>query len=56
MNGKLRATLDVEKESTEQDVMALAMKEVSVTKFVDGLTVKKVVYVPGRILNIVATK
>ena len=30
------------------------MADASVQKFTDGLTVRKVVYVPGKLLNIVA--
>ncbi|MBJ7019547.1 leucyl-tRNA synthetase, partial [Vibrio cholerae] len=38
----------------QQQVEALGMQDENVQKFIDGLTVRKVIYVPGKLLNIVA--
>jgi leucyl-tRNA synthetase len=53
INGKVRAKLEMEKASTEETAMELALEQSTVKKFMDGKQVKKVVYVPGKILNIV---
>ena len=54
VNGKLRATLDVPVSADRAAVEALALAEPNVQKFVEGLTVRKVIVVPGKIVNIVA--
>jgi len=53
VNGKLRARLTVPRGLGEQDVMARALGEEGVKKFVDGQRIKKVVYVQDRLLNLV---
>lgn len=54
VNGKLRGKLDVAvdatKEQLEQDALALE----NVQKFLDGVTVRKVIVIPGKLVNIVA--
>ena len=54
VNGKLRATLEVPVSADRDAVEALALAEPNVQKFVEGLTVRKVIVVPGKIVNIVA--
>lgn len=54
VNGKLRAKLTVAADADQDSVQAIAMADENVTKFTDGKTVRKVIYVPGRLLNIVA--
>lgn len=54
INGKMRGKLTVPAEISQADVEKLAMADASVQKFTDGLTVRKVIYVPGKLLNIVA--
>ena len=54
VNGKLRAKLTVPADATQESVEALANADVNVTKFTDGKTVRKVIFVPGKLLNIVA--
>ncbi|MFS1164471.1 leucine--tRNA ligase, partial [Aeromonas salmonicida] len=55
INGKMRGKLTVPAEVSQADVEKLAMADASVQKFTDGLTVRKVIYVPGKLLNIVAS-
>jgi len=38
----------------QDQVEALGFADENVTKFTDGKTVRKVIYVPGKLLNIVA--
>jgi leucyl-tRNA synthetase len=52
VNGKLRGTVRVAKTIAQADALALAMKDPAIAKFVTGAT-KKVVFVPGRLLNLV---
>lgn len=54
VNGKLRAKLTVPADATQEDVQAIANADEAVSKFTDGKTVRKVIFVPGKLLNIVA--
>ncbi|NVJ99296.1 MAG: leucine--tRNA ligase, partial [Alphaproteobacteria bacterium] len=54
VNGKVRDTIEVAKDMDKADVETLALGLDNVTKFTDGKTVRKVIVVPGRIVNIVA--
>jgi leucyl-tRNA synthetase len=52
VNGKVRGRLTVERGASEADVLARALADASVRKFVDG-NLKKTIYVPDRLLNLV---
>ncbi|UJF18816.1 leucine--tRNA ligase [Vibrio sp. SS-MA-C1-2] len=54
VNGKLRAKMTVAADITKEQVEALAMDDPNVTKFVEDKTIRKVIFVPGKLLNIVA--
>ncbi|MCS3457955.1 leucine--tRNA ligase [Aeromonas sp. BIGb0445] len=54
INGKMRGKLTVPAEISQADIERQAMNDASVQKFIDGLTVRKIVYIPGKLLNIVA--
>jgi len=54
VNGKVRDTIDVAKDLPKEEVEAIAMAREKVTNFISGKTVRKVIVVPGRIVNIVA--
>jgi leucyl-tRNA synthetase len=54
VNGKLRAKLTVPADATQSDVETIANAEENVAKFTEGKTVRKIIYVPGKLLNIVA--
>jgi len=54
VNGKLRATIQLPKGTDQKAAEAAAMAEDGVQKALSGLSVKKVVVVPDRIVNIVA--
>jgi leucyl-tRNA synthetase len=53
VNGKLRATIDVEEGSAPEVVLAAAAREANVARLMAGRRVVKQVYVPGRIVNFV---
>ena len=54
VNGKLRAKITVAADASKEEVEALGLSDENVTKFTDGNTIRKVIYIPGKILNIVA--
>ncbi len=53
VNGKVRGRLTVRRGLSETEAVALALADQAVRKFVDGKPVKKVVYVPDRLVNLV---
>ena len=55
MNGKVRTRLVVNKDATPAEIEAAAMAAPAVTPHLEGKTVKKVVVVPGRMVNIVVS-
>jgi leucyl-tRNA synthetase len=54
VNGKLRGTIEVAADAPREQVEALARAEPNTAKFLEGLAVRKVIVVPGKIVNIVA--
>lgn len=54
VNGKLRDTLEVPAETDGGELEALALASDKVKAHLDGKTVRKVVVVPGRLVNVVA--
>jgi leucyl-tRNA synthetase len=53
VNGKLRAKLTVAADSNDEDIKQLALSESNVVKFLEGKKPTKVIYIPGRLVNIV---
>jgi leucyl-tRNA synthetase len=53
VNGKLRTVLELPADVTKEQVEQAAFADETVKKFTDGLTVKKVIVVPGKLINIV---
>ena len=53
VNGKLRGTIKVEKDSSKELLESLALNEENVKKHLDGKTIVKIIVVPNRIVNIV---
>ena len=54
VNGKLRGQIEVAADASREAVEALARANENVQRFTDGLTIRKVVVVPGKLVNIVA--
>jgi leucyl-tRNA synthetase len=53
VNGKLRSRIRVARDEEQTAIECLALKSDQVEKFIAGKTVKKVIVVPGRLVNIV---
>ncbi len=53
VNGKLRERIQVRADISEDDAKALALESETVQRFVAGKTPKKIIYVAGRLVNIV---
>ncbi len=53
VNGKLRSRISVDAEAPEESVKALALDDPQVQKFIGDKTPKKVIYVPGKLVNVV---
>ncbi len=54
VNGKLRGHIEVPADAAKDVVESAALAESNVQRFIDGKTVRKVIVVPGRLVNVVA--
>jgi leucyl-tRNA synthetase len=54
VNGKARATLKVDANDSEESVIKAATEHPDISRHLEGKTIKKTVYVRGRIVNFVA--
>jgi leucyl-tRNA synthetase len=54
INGKLRATIELPAGASKEEAEALARAQPQVVNFLQEMTVRKVIVVPGKIVNIVA--
>ncbi|MFK8031518.1 MAG: leucine--tRNA ligase [Gammaproteobacteria bacterium] len=55
VNGKLRGKLEVPAETSKEDLEKAALAEPNAVRFIEGKTVRRVIVVPGKLVNIVAT-
>jgi leucyl-tRNA synthetase len=53
VNGKMRARVAIPADGTQEVAVAAAMADANVQKYVEGKPIRKVIYVPGKLLNIV---
>jgi leucyl-tRNA synthetase len=53
VNGKLRATVRVARGASREAVEELALRDENVRRHVEGATIRKVVHVPDRLINLV---
>ncbi|MFC3394919.1 leucine--tRNA ligase [Brenneria rubrifaciens] len=53
VNGKVRGKVTVAADASEEQVRERAAQEPLVAKYLNGVTVRKVIYVPGKLLNLV---
>ncbi len=53
VNGKVRERIEVPTTISEQEARALALSNARVASFIGESTVQKVIYVPGRLVNVV---
>jgi leucyl-tRNA synthetase len=53
VNGKKRDQLEVSRDATNEELERLALESENAQKFIGGSEPKKVIVVPGRLVNIV---
>ncbi|SFE03854.1 leucine--tRNA ligase [Nitrosomonas sp. Nm166] len=53
VNGKLRGQIDIAKDAGKDGIESAALANEHVQKFVEGQVIKKIIVVPGRLVNIV---
>ena len=56
VNGKMRGTVEVDNSIGQDDAQAAATSVQNIAKFLDGKQIKKVIWVPGKILNFIVGK
>jgi leucyl-tRNA synthetase len=54
VNGKMRGKLSVAADTSKDECEKIALSNENVLKFTDGKTVRKIIVVPGKLVNIVA--
>lgn len=54
INGKLRSNIEVAIDTSKDELERLALQNETVKKHLDGKAVKKIIIVPGKLINIVA--
>lgn len=54
VNGKMRGKLSVPADASKEEIEKTALAHENVTKHTDGKTIRKVIVVPGKLINIVA--
>ncbi len=52
INGKARDAITLAKDASEQEAVALAKASEKTSRWLEGKTIRKVIYVPGKILNL----
>ena len=53
VNGKRRGEITIEKSAAKDEIERIALASPDIENFLDGKVIKKVIVVPGRIVNIV---
>ncbi|MFA5358733.1 MAG: alpha/beta fold hydrolase [Patescibacteria group bacterium] len=53
VNGKLRENIEVAKDITEKEATELVLASEKIQKWLEGKTPKKIIFVPGKLINIV---
>ena len=53
VNGKLRGKLSAAKDADQDTLTAMAKEDENVQRFIEGKTIRKVIVVPGKLINIV---
>ena len=53
INGKLRSEIEIEKNMVSEEIEEIALNDLKILKHLENAEVKKVIYVPGKIVNIV---
>ena len=53
VNGKLRGKIDVAAQASREHIESAALADRNVQRFIEGKAIKKVVVVPGKLVNVV---
>jgi len=53
VNGKLRGTLSLPKDTTEAQAVLLAKEDKDVARHLDGMEIVKAIFIPNKLLNFV---
>lgn len=53
VNGKLRGRFDLPKDQSKEEILENAMQNPNISRFLEGADIRKVIFVPNKILNIV---
>ena len=53
INGKLRSKIEVAADATQDAILALALADDNVQRFINGASIKKQIVVPGKLVNLV---
>ncbi len=53
INGKLRSKISVSAQSSSEEIQALALNDEQAIRFIEGKTIRKVIVVPNKLINIV---
>ena len=56
VNGKLRERIEVAADISEQEVRELVLSNPRVATFIGEATIQKIIYIPGRLVNVVVRK
>jgi leucyl-tRNA synthetase len=54
VNGKVKTKMLVAKDASREELEGIALKDGTVQEFIEGKTIRKVIAVPGKLVNIVA--
>jgi leucyl-tRNA synthetase len=54
VNGKVRAKISVSADASKDDVQEMALAHENVLRFTEGVSIRKVIVVPGKLVNVVA--
>jgi leucyl-tRNA synthetase len=52
INGRVRDRIDVNADATQEEILKLALERDNVKRYLDNKEIKKIVYVPGKILSL----
>jgi leucyl-tRNA synthetase len=53
VNGKLRARVDLAADASKEEAECAALEDVNVQRFIAGKEIRKVIVVPGKLVNVV---
>lgn len=53
INGKMRGTIEIERNASEDVALELVRQHPSLAKYVHDVAIRKVIYIPNKIMNII---